>query len=1014
MGHGQGRKEEEEEFADDAKVIERLRDLARQDDPDYQPTKEEKTAHYLQASGASLLAVFDDDSEGKGDSIMLGAGGVTHSDIMIDRVSETEKGVCEDLWDRLKDKEEKPLSGPGADEPEIRKKRRRIDDDEAPSNLRPSDEMKPNSDQTNVLNVIQRHIERLQSKKSSDPFILLIHGGPGVGKTWTVNKARELFEAAGMETVSTAFTGSAATMIPTAETMHSLVSLNTRDPDNVLSPLNDKAMAAAEIKLRDKSILIIDEVSMVSSVMLGKLHQRLSEIRKSQLPFGGMSLLMVGDFLQLKPVRGSGLYSDLVDLHLGKSSGAQVQIHTNVFRTQGLRLFSQAKLLDLKEQVRAASDPVQVGFISKMRDLNEKESVSSALLQSLQEHTLTAEDVRKPGWDEAPLCVTSNQERAHLTPLLATAFAKRHQVPVITWNLPAKGEVLERLRRCGASDNEVYRMDSGLVGIYVKDAPAYITENINTRYGLANGTPVRMHSLAFTEMGRSEEAELRAIIAQAAPGQRVHLPRAPSFINVTVALPPHVQGVWPSGQSLVDDSVVLPIGLCSQKVDLTVTHGVGTQEFSGRVRAQNHRVELGFVVTFHKIQGKTVNKIVLELNHRPFQPQICFNSLLVAISRVTNRENLRILKARSATSLQYLRALHPDPKLAIWLSGFDDAGNWSAERMIQRNKQPLKKGAHGEQGKGKPIRKQQMAKKGKQKEPETAHTLPPPAPPPAPPPTPLADGGSGFPWMDNSCHIDSFLEGCYAALLSAPLPPWIEELPQMEGLDWTALLTPTDKLKVAMQIRHHSPQLSSGQLHSFRNLLRHHLDHHPYEGRAPHSTGIPHWVNCFSVERDTDFGALHGITFLRRKVCSCGEFFSERNEVDISLPAGQGFVPLGEAFAIHFHKPSVLCDTCGDTKHRPVADPQVPPIVVVNTNTKFSLGETVSVLGRQMRVMAAVRVLDSGGGVDHFVVYVWRQGEVFFYNDMAPQNGVLCKVNIQHSDQMTGQPDTVFLGWASE
>ena len=63
----------------------------------------------------------------------------------------------------------------------------------------------------------------------------------------------------------------------------------------------------------------------------------------------------------------------------------------------------------------------------------------------------------------------------------------------------------------------------------------------------------------------------------------------------------------------------------------------------------------------------------------------------------------------------------------------------------------------------------------------------------------------------------------------------------------------------------------------------------PSEGRAPHSTGIPHRVNSFSADRDTDFGALHGITFVRRKVCSCGESFLERAshclQAQVSFPS---------------------------------------------------------------------------------------------------------------------------------
>ena len=57
------------------------------------------------------------------------------------------------------------------------------------------------------------------------------------------------------------------------------------------------------------------------------------------------------------------------------------------------------------------------------------------------------------------------------------------------------------------------------------------------------------------------------------------------------------------------------------------------------------QVELGFVITFHKIQGKTVKNNILDLNPRPF-PRITFNMLLVAVSRVPHGSGLRILRLR--------------------------------------------------------------------------------------------------------------------------------------------------------------------------------------------------------------------------------------------------------------------------------------------------------------------------------------------------------------------------------
>ena len=54
---------------------------------------------------------------------------------------------------------------------------------------------------------------------------------------------------------------------------------------------------------RDLDILVIDEISMLSPVLFDKLENLARVIRKNNLPFGGIQLILSGDFLQL-PVVG--------------------------------------------------------------------------------------------------------------------------------------------------------------------------------------------------------------------------------------------------------------------------------------------------------------------------------------------------------------------------------------------------------------------------------------------------------------------------------------------------------------------------------------------------------------------------------------------------------------------------------------------------------------------------------------------------------------------------------------
>jgi hypothetical protein len=63
------------------------------------------------------------------------------------------------------------------------------------------------------------------------------------------------------------------------------------------------------------SLFIIDEISMVSNVMLAQINDRLCEIKmpRDNQPFGNINVVVFGDLLQLPPVRGSFCFKKLND-----------------------------------------------------------------------------------------------------------------------------------------------------------------------------------------------------------------------------------------------------------------------------------------------------------------------------------------------------------------------------------------------------------------------------------------------------------------------------------------------------------------------------------------------------------------------------------------------------------------------------------------------------------------------------------------------------------------------------
>lgn len=58
--------------------------------------------------------------------------------------------------------------------------------------------------------------------------------------------------------------------------------------------------------INKKKVLLIDEISMIDARLFGFIDFRLRILRESAEPFGGMQIIVVGDFLQLEPVSRDG------------------------------------------------------------------------------------------------------------------------------------------------------------------------------------------------------------------------------------------------------------------------------------------------------------------------------------------------------------------------------------------------------------------------------------------------------------------------------------------------------------------------------------------------------------------------------------------------------------------------------------------------------------------------------------------------------------------------------------
>ncbi|CAG8467243.1 386_t:CDS:10, partial [Gigaspora margarita] len=80
------------------------------------------------------------------------------------------------------------------------------------------------------------------------------------------------------------------------------------DLRNILDRILTSRSSYARKNWRKIKVLIIDEISMLGGELFDKLESLARQIRQSEQPFGGIQLILAGDFCQLPPVGKSPLY----------------------------------------------------------------------------------------------------------------------------------------------------------------------------------------------------------------------------------------------------------------------------------------------------------------------------------------------------------------------------------------------------------------------------------------------------------------------------------------------------------------------------------------------------------------------------------------------------------------------------------------------------------------------------------------------------------------------------------
>ena len=134
------------------------------------------------------------------------------------------------------------------------------------------------------------------------PLRLFLSGGAGFGKTTVTNALCEaLIRYLNALSENDPNDISVVKVAPRENTLRSAFKIHANRGFSYCTLDRDR-LNTIRSQLQRMQVIFIDEISMVGSVMFNFLDLRLQQIMGTKEPFGGLSIITVGDLFQLKPV----------------------------------------------------------------------------------------------------------------------------------------------------------------------------------------------------------------------------------------------------------------------------------------------------------------------------------------------------------------------------------------------------------------------------------------------------------------------------------------------------------------------------------------------------------------------------------------------------------------------------------------------------------------------------------------------------------------------------------------
>lgn len=426
-----------------------------------------------------------------------------------------------------------------------------------------------------------------------------ISGSAGTGKSYLLKHLIEQFRMRhGTAAVAvTAPTGIAAINVD-GVTIHSFagIGLGKGDRETLVKKVMDDKKAVKRWK-RCK-VLIIDEVSMLDVQLFELLDVLAQRVRGIECPFGGLQLIIVGDFLQLPPVSAS------------TSNGfenVRFCFQSSVWEAAGLN--TEGGMVDLNTVVRQNEDDNFVDMLNSLR----RGITTPALLQELEKCVVGRKPLPNDGIVPTKLyCTNKDVDRENQQRL---ADLKEDDIKIEAVNV-------ENFK------NMTQRAQKSLRELADKRVPPTIT--------LKRGAQVMLlrNKMDFNWKSRSEK--WASIDQMGSKGEK-------GLVNGS-------RGVVVGFTGSKQDGGLIPL----VRFDCGKVIAVGRTEYEifdpeggGCIVRSQIPLKLAWAVTVHKSQGSTLSRAELMITNA-----FDYGQAYVALSRVVDLDGLWLTRPLAARSVK--------------------------------------------------------------------------------------------------------------------------------------------------------------------------------------------------------------------------------------------------------------------------------------------------------------------------------------------------------------------------